>query len=159
MTKPPKCIVAQAPVIGTHTTQAGLRGSWFPACVRGNLLTNAAKYTEANGRIRLTALREGNEAVLRVRDRGIGIAPDMLPRIFKLFVQVDHATARSQGGVGIGLTLVKNLVEMHNGTVEAKSEGLGKGTEFVVWLPLSTRGRDEPEEQEFAEQGQVTPPT
>jgi PAS domain S-box-containing protein len=128
------------------------------AQVVGNLLTNAAKYTEANGRIRLTALREGNEAVLRVWDRGIGIAPDMLPHIFELFVQVDHATARSQGGLGIGLTLVKNLVEMHNGTVEAKSDGLGKGTEFVVRLPLSAQGREEPDGQEFAEQGQVTPP-
>jgi PAS domain S-box-containing protein len=128
------------------------------AQVVGNLLTNAAKYTEANGRIRLTALREGNEAVLRVRDGGIGIAPNMLPRIFELFVQVDHATARSQGGLGIGLTLVKNLVEMHNGTVEAKSEGLGKGTEFVVRLPLSARGREEPEGQEFAENRPVAPP-
>jgi CheY-like chemotaxis protein len=73
-------------------------------------------------------------------------------------VQVDHATARSQGGLGIGLTLVKNLVEMHNGTVEAKSDGLGKGTEFEVRLPLSARGPEESEGQEFAEQGQVTPP-
>ena len=97
------------------------------AQVVGNLLTNAAKYTEANGRIRLTAQREGGEAVLRVRDTGIGIAPDMLPHIFELFVQVDHAATRSQGGLGIGLTLVKNLVEMHHGTVEAHSDGLGAG--------------------------------
>jgi CheY-like chemotaxis protein len=81
--------------------------------------------------------------VLRVRDTGIGIAPDMLPRIFELFVQVDHASTKAQGGLGIGLTLVKNLVEMHNGTVEARSEGLGKGSEFVVRLPLSTQALDQ----------------
>ena len=106
------------------------------AQVVGNLLTNAAKYTDPHGRIGLTAEREGDLAVLRVRDTGIGIAPQMLPRIFELFVQVDHASTKAQGGLGIGLTLVKNLVEMHNGTVEARSEGLGKGSEFVVKLPL-----------------------
>jgi PAS domain S-box-containing protein len=106
------------------------------AQVVGNLLTNSAKYTEANGHIRLTAEREGGVAVLRVRDNGIGIAKDMLPRIFELFVQVDHASTKAQGGLGIGLTLVKNLVEMHNGTVEVRSEGLGKGSEFAVRLPI-----------------------
>lgn len=106
------------------------------AQVIGNLLTNAAKYTEPNGRIWLTAQREGHVAVLSVRDSGIGIAPDMLPHIFELFVQVDHAATRSQGGLGIGLTLVKNLVGMHHGTVEAHSAGLGRGSEFVVRLPL-----------------------
>ena len=107
--------------------------------VVGNLLTNAAKYTEPNGRIRLSAARVGDEAVLRVRDDGIGIAPDVLPRVFELFVQVDHSATRSQGGLGIGLTLVKNLVEMHGGTVAARSEGLGMGSEFVVRLPLAAR--------------------
>ena len=106
------------------------------AQVVGNLLTNAAKYTEASGRIWLTAERDGDEAVLRVRDNGIGISPNMLPRIFELFVQVDHASTKAQGGLGIGLTLVKNLVEMHNGTVEARSDGLGRGSEFAVRLPL-----------------------
>ncbi|HJT78138.1 MAG TPA: PAS domain S-box protein, partial [Gemmataceae bacterium] len=106
------------------------------AQVVGNLLTNAAKYTEPGGRIWLTADRDGDMAVLRVRDNGIGIAPHMLPRIFELFVQVDHASTRAQGGLGIGLTLVKNLVEMHNGIVQARSEGLGHGSEFVVKLPL-----------------------
>jgi signal transduction histidine kinase len=109
------------------------------AQVIGNILTNAAKYTDVNGRIWLTADREGNKAVIRIRDNGIGIVPTMLPRIFELFVQVDHASTKAQGGLGIGLTLVKNLVEMHNGTVEAHSEGLGKGTEFVVWLPLAVQ--------------------
>lgn len=105
--------------------------------VIGNLLTNAAKYTEAGGYIWLTARRIGDEAVLRVRDSGIGIAPEMLPHVFELFMQVDHAASRSQGGLGIGLTLVKNLVEMHEGAVEAHSLGLGQGCEFVVRLPLA----------------------
>jgi signal transduction histidine kinase/ActR/RegA family two-component response regulator len=109
------------------------------AQVIGNLLTNAAKYTEAKGRIWLTAGIESGIAVLRVRDTGIGIAPDMLPHIFELFVQVDHASTRSQGGLGIGLTLVKNLVEMHQGSVEAFSAGLERGSEFVVRLPLHSR--------------------
>src|SRR5262249_27938128 len=124
------------------------------AQVISNLLTNAAKYTEANGRIWLTAQREGDAAVLRVRDNGIGIAPDMLSRIFELFVQVDHATTRSQGGLGIGLTLVKSLVEMHHGTVEAHSLGLGRGSEFVVRLPLTTLKHEEPSESEKGEQPQ-----
>ena len=122
------------------------------AQVVGNLLTNAAKYTEPNGRIWLTAERDGDMAVLRVRDNGIGIAPHMLPRIFELFVQVDHAATRSQGGLGIGLTLVKNLVEMHNGTVEARSEGLGKGSEFVVRLPTSAQGLDQDQGRESRRQ-------
>lgn len=112
------------------------------AQVVGNLLTNAAKYTEANGRICVTARREGNDVILRVRDNGIGIAPDMLPHVFELFVQADHAATRSQGGLGIGLTLVKNLAEMHHGSVAARSDGLGKGSEFVLRLPLDLRSRD-----------------
>jgi signal transduction histidine kinase/CheY-like chemotaxis protein len=113
------------------------------AQVVGNLLTNAAKYTEPGGHIWLTAERDEDVAVLRVRDDGIGIAPAMLPRIFELFVQVDHASTKAQGGLGIGLTLVKNLVEMHNGTVEARSEGLGKGCEFVVKLPVAAKAFDD----------------
>jgi signal transduction histidine kinase/CheY-like chemotaxis protein len=109
------------------------------AQVMGNLLTNAAKYTEPGGCIGLIAERDGDVAVLRVRDTGIGIAPNMLPRIFELFVQVDHTSTKSQGGLGIGLTLVKNLVEMHNGAVEAHSDGLGTGSEFVVRLPISAQ--------------------
>ena len=105
-----------------------------------NLLTNAAKYTEPSGRIWLTTGRDGDMAVLRIRDNGIGIAPHMLPRIFELFVQVDHASTKAQGGLGIGLTLVKNLVEMHNGIVQARSDGLDRGSEFVVRLPLLEQG-------------------
>ena len=121
------------------------------AQVVGNLLTNAAKYTEAGGHIELSAQRDGDDAVLRVRDNGIGIAPDMLPHVFDLFVQVDHAATRSQGGLGIGLTLVKNLVELHGGTVDARSGGLGKGSEFIVRLPLSLRVADEASEYELSE--------
>jgi PAS domain S-box-containing protein len=106
------------------------------AQVVGNLLTNAAKYTEAKGRIRLAAQRDGPQVRLHVRDTGIGIAPEILPRIFELFVQADHASDRAQGGLGVGLTLVKSLVEMHSGSIEAKSEGLGKGSEFIVRLPV-----------------------
>jgi PAS domain S-box-containing protein len=113
------------------------------AQVFGNLLTNAAKYTEAKGRIQITARQEGDKAVLRVKDTGIGIAPDVLPHVFDLFVQVDHAATRSQGGLGIGLTLVKNLVEMHGGTVAAHSDGLGKGCEFTVRLPFVPQERPE----------------
>ncbi len=106
------------------------------AQVVGNLLTNSAKYSEPHGQIWLTAWREDDQAVLSVRDMGIGIAPDMLPHVFELFVQADHASTKAQGGLGIGLTLVKNLVEMHNGSVQAHSAGLGQGSEFTVRLPL-----------------------
>ncbi len=125
------------------------------AQVVGNLLTNAAKYTEANGQIWLTAAREHGEAVLKVRDNGIGIGPDMLPHIFELFVQVDHAATRSQGGLGIGLTLVKNLVEMHSGSIEAYSAGLGLGCEFTIRLPLTHRQQQPAAENENHEQKQV----
>jgi PAS domain S-box-containing protein len=127
------------------------------AQVVGNLLTNAAKYTEAGGRIRLAAEREGGEAVLRVRDNGIGIAPAMLPHIFELFVQVDHATTKAQGGLGIGLTLVKNLVQMHNGSVEARSGGLGRGSEFVVRLPLSVEAMEQGNDQGTGHRPQQPP--
>jgi PAS domain S-box-containing protein len=103
--------------------------------VMTNLLNNAAKYTDPGGRIALSASREGSEIVLRVKDTGIGIAPDMLPRVFDLFVQAERRLDRSQGGVGIGLTLVRKLVELHGGSVEARSEGHGRGSEFVVRLP------------------------
>ena len=87
------------------------------------------------GRMWLKGGCEGDKIVLRLRDEGIGIAPDLLPQIFDLFTQADHSPSISQGGLGIGLTLVRRLVEMHGGTVEAHSEGLGKGSEFAVSLP------------------------
>ena len=100
-----------------------------------NLLTNAAKYTDEGGHIWLTLQQEGEEAVLRVRDTGVGIAPELLPRIFDLFTQAERSLDRSQGGLGIGLALVQRLVEMHGGTVAASS-ALGQGSEFVVRLPV-----------------------
>ena len=96
------------------------------AQVVGNLLNNACKFTDKGGRIWLTVEREGEQAVIRVRDNGIGIAADQLARIFDMFTQVDTSLERSQAGLGIGLTLVKNLVEMHGGTVEAHSAGSGR---------------------------------
>ncbi len=101
-----------------------------------NLLNNAAKYTDAGGLVRMSVQQEGAEAVIRVRDNGVGIAPDMLPRIFDLFTQVDGALSRSHGGLGIGLALVRTLVEMQEGRVQAQSGGLGKGSEFTVKLPV-----------------------
>jgi CheY-like chemotaxis protein len=100
-----------------------------------NLLNNAAKYTDPGGQIELSARREDDELVLRVRDTGIGIAPDLLPQIFDLFVQAERHLDRSQGGVGIGLTLVRKLVELHGGSVDTYSAGLGQGSEFIVRLP------------------------
>src|SRR5450432_1282604 len=100
-----------------------------------NLLTNAAKYTDEGGHVWLTLNQEDEEAVLRVRDTGVGIAPEILPRIFDLFTQAERSLDRSQGGLGIGLALVQRLVEMHGGTVAASSD-LGQGSEFVVRLPV-----------------------
>ena len=99
-----------------------------------NLLTNAAKYTDDGGHIGLSVCLEGDAAVLRVRDTGIGIAPDLLPHVFDLFTQADRSLDRSQGGLGIGLCLVKRLVELHGGSVRATSV-LGQGSEFIVTLP------------------------
>jgi CheY-like chemotaxis protein len=109
------------------------------AQVLSNLLNNAAKYTEEGGRIDLTVESSGGEAILRVRDTGVGIAADMLPHIFEMFTQVQGSVSCSQGGLGIGLTLVRKLVEMHGGRVEGHSEGPGHGSEFVVHLPLLRR--------------------
>ncbi|HUR19680.1 MAG TPA: ATP-binding protein, partial [Vicinamibacterales bacterium] len=104
--------------------------------VIGNLLTNAARYTPEGGHIWVTASRQGDMAVLKVRDNGIGIDPSMLTRVFDLFVQAESAGTRPHGGLGIGLTLVKNLVELHRGTIEASSGGPGNGAEFVVRMPV-----------------------
>ncbi len=102
--------------------------------VLANLLGNASKYTDPGGSIVLAVAREGDEVTISVRDDGIGIAPEMLPKVFDLFTQADHSLARSQGGLGIGLTLVRSLVQLHGGSVEARSLGLGHGSEFVVRL-------------------------
>jgi PAS domain S-box-containing protein len=100
-----------------------------------NLLANAAKYTDPGGKVAVTGERDGEEALVRVRDNGIGIAPDVLPRVFDLFKQGPRSLERAQGGLGIGLTLVRRIVEQHGGAVEAMSPGVGGGSEFVVRLP------------------------
>ena len=102
-----------------------------------NMLDNAVKFTPAGGAIDVDVTREGQEAVLRVRDTGVGIEPEMLPRIFELFAQAEQPMDRSVGGLGIGLTLSRRLVEMHGGTITAASEGRGRGAEFIVRLPVS----------------------
>jgi CheY-like chemotaxis protein/two-component sensor histidine kinase len=114
------------------------------AQVLGNLLNNAAKYTEEGGRIWLSAGRTEDEIVLRVRDTGMGIPADMLSSIFDLFTQVDRSLDRAQGGLGIGLTLVHKLVEMHGGRVEAFSAGANQGAEFVVHLPALVEEQPSP---------------
>ena len=102
-----------------------------------NLLVNAAKYTPTGGDIWLNLRRVGGEAVISVKDSGVGISPEMLDDIFEMFTQLDRSLESSQAGLGIGLTVVRRLVEMHGGTVEAKSGGLGKGSEFTVRLPVA----------------------
>ena len=108
----------------------------------GNVLGNAAKYTDSGGRITVRARRRRRDVEISVRDTGIGIVAEVLPCIFDLFTQVDQPSGRPQGGLGIGLALVRQLVEMHGGTVTASSEGPGKGSEFVIRLPLSVERMD-----------------
>jgi len=108
------------------------------AQVFANLLNNAAKYTEKGGRIQLTGERQGAHVVISVKDSGIGIGADALPRIFEIFSQANPALGRSQGGLGIGLSLAKGIVELHGGSIEARSDGPGRGSEFVVRLPVAT---------------------
>jgi CheY-like chemotaxis protein/two-component sensor histidine kinase len=106
--------------------------------VFGNLLTNAAKYMEEGGRIAVEAEAEGEGFVVRVRDTGEGIAAEMLPRLFEMYTQVESSRQNSLGGLGIGLSLVKGLVELHGGSVEARSDGIGRGAQFVVRLPAAS---------------------
>src|SRR6185436_8845730 len=106
------------------------------AQVFGNLLNNAAKYTDRGGNVWLSAWRDGSEAVVSVRDDGIGLSPELRAQVFEAFVQADTSLERSRGGLGIGLTLVRQLVQMHGGTVEARSAGIGRGSEFLVRLPI-----------------------
>jgi PAS domain S-box-containing protein len=101
-----------------------------------NLLNNAAKYTDTGGLVRMTVSREGDDAVIRVRDNGVGIAPDLLSKVFDLFTQIDGSLGRSYAGLGIGLALARNLVEMQDGRLLAQSGGLGQGSEFTVKLPV-----------------------
>jgi CheY-like chemotaxis protein len=111
-----------------------------------NLLHNACKFTERRGRIGLTAQRQGGDVVVAVKDDGIGIPPDKLDSIFEMFSQVDQSLERSRGGLGIGLTLTRRLVELHGGSVEARSDGLGRGSEFVVRLPVAVERPSPPDE-------------
>jgi len=127
---------------------------WFEADptritqVVGTLLDNAAKYTPRGGEISVTGYREGAEVVLRVRDTGIGIAPEMLGPVFDLFVRADQSRAGSEGGLGVGLTLARTVIELHGGTIIAQSEGPGRGSEFVVRLPVGAPvGPPEPDDR------------
>jgi signal transduction histidine kinase len=147
------------PLIDSRKHELALSVSEDPLWVNGdstrlaqviaNLLNNAAKYTEPGGLIELGVGAEDDQVVFRVRDSGIGIAPDMLPKIFELFTQIDRSLDRALGGLGIGLSLVKSVVELHDGTVQAFSGGLGKGSEFVVHLPRLDPSmlNDRPEEK------------
>ena len=107
-----------------------------------NVLSNAAKYTEPQGEIRIDARQDGASVELRVKDSGIGISADMLPRVFEMFAQERQALDRSHGGLGLGLTIVRNLVELHRGTVSVRSDGVGKGSEFVIRLPAIPAASD-----------------
>ena len=107
------------------------------AQVLSNLLNNAAKFTEPGGSVSLAAERAGSHVVVRVRDTGVGLPPEALPRVFDLFTQINPSLKRTQGGLGIGLALVRRLVEMHGGMVAAHSDGPGRGAEFTVTLPVS----------------------
>ena len=109
------------------------------AQVFGNLLNNSSKYTKPDGKITLSARREGDEVVVTVKDNGAGIPADKLGSVFDMFMQVDRSSERSQGGLGIGLTLVKRLTEMHGGSIEARSAGVGQGSEFIVRLPVLSK--------------------
>ncbi|WP_170162388.1 PAS domain-containing protein [Caldimonas tepidiphila] len=109
--------------------------------VVSNLLNNAAKYTPDGGRIELSAAAEGGEVVVRVKDNGVGIAPEMLPKVFEMFTQVGRTLDRAQGGLGIGLSISRRLVEMHEGTLEAESRGPGRGAVFTLRLPLTEEAK------------------
>jgi signal transduction histidine kinase/CheY-like chemotaxis protein len=114
--------------------------------VFANMLNNAARYTDSGGQIRLEARREGDWAIVTLRDTGIGMSAGQIDQVFEMFTQVNRATDRSQGGLGIGLTMVRHLVRMHGGTVEAASAGPGQGSVFTVRLPLSQQALAESQE-------------
>jgi PAS domain S-box-containing protein len=158
-------VEATRPLIEERGHELSVRLPSEPICVEGdsvrltqvvsNLLNNAAKYTEPDGRIWITAEVEADEAVIHVRDNGIGISEEMLPRVFDLFAQAGDHRTHVEGGLGIGLSLVKRLVEMHGGSVEAHSAGPGKGSEFVIRLPVLV---DQTAEKEPVPEPAVGPP-
>jgi signal transduction histidine kinase len=112
-----------------------------------NLLNNAVKFSERESSISLSVEREGQEALIRVKDNGMGISSAMLPRVFEMFVQGDRPLEKTPGGLGVGLSIVKQIVEMHDGQIEARSEGIGHGSEFIIRLPVlqtnESRSQDE----------------
>jgi PAS domain S-box-containing protein len=147
-------VIAQAietvePLLREKEHQVSIVSSYQPLYVQGdfarlvqcvvNILTNAAKYTEREGQIRIVTRAEGPNAVIEVSDTGAGIAPDLLPLVFDLFVQSDRTLDRAQGGLGIGLSVVKRLIEMHSGEVTAESGGIGQGSTFLIRLPRIAR--------------------
>ena len=125
------------------------------AQVISNLLHNAAKYTDRGGSIWLTAEQRGHEAVVTVRDTGIGIPPELLPRIFEMFMQADRSLERSYSGLGIGLTLARQIVELHGGTITAHSDGAGTGSAFTVRLPVLLEAAPAPPRARPARERQV----
>jgi signal transduction histidine kinase/CheY-like chemotaxis protein len=141
-----RCLQAAEPSARAKSIQVGFQPSREPLTVEGdalrleqvvsNLVVNAIKYSPARSAVQVSTHREGDDAVIRVADEGIGIAPELLDRIFDMFVQAESSLDRAEGGMGIGLTLVKSLVELHGGTVAVHSQGRGKGSEFVCRLPL-----------------------
>jgi CheY-like chemotaxis protein len=152
---------------GRHELRVSLPGG--PLIVQGdrtrlvqvlcNLLSNAAKYTAPGGRIELEARAEQEEALISVADNGVGIPPEMLTRVFEMFTQVEDTLQRSQGGLGIGLTLVKRLAELHGGRVEAQSDGRGRGSRFLLRLPRARGAACAPaEEQGFELKSRSTRP-
>ncbi|MBA2722716.1 MAG: PAS domain S-box protein [Methylibium sp.] len=159
----PSAVELSHPLIETRKHDLEVAPSAEPLWVSGdparlaqvvsNLLSNAAKYTPDGGHIYLTAVREDGAAVVRVRDDGAGVPHEMLSRVFELFTQIGAEKDDRAGGLGIGLSLVRRLVELHGGTVAAFSEGLGRGSEFVVRLPLLSEGPDAAEPGAAAEGG------
>ena len=125
------------------------------AQVIANLLNNAAKYSNSRGHIWLNAWCEDDQVVLQVRDTGIGISPEILPHVFDMYVQAEEARDRTRGGMGIGLTLVRRLIELHGGTVRALSDGPGKGSEFVVRLPRNLEGESTSANETHANNGEA----
>ena len=134
-------VLQEAGRLGDHPVDLEIGEAWISGDetrveqIAVNLVENAVKYTPPGRRIRVRAAAEGNESLFEVSDEGEGIAPELLPRIFELFIQGERTLDRAQGGLGLGLTLVKNLVELHSGRVSAQSEGIGKGARFVVRMP------------------------
>jgi CheY-like chemotaxis protein len=162
-----QAVEASRPLIEARHHELSVSIQEKPLWVRGdfvrlaqavsNLLNNAAKYTNDGGSIRLDVESSEGWITIRVRDNGIGISANLLPHVFDLFTQADHSLDRKQGGLGIGLTLVKRLIEMHGGHVEARSEGPGRGSEFILQLPRHIVA-EQPEMQRSSDRTAVNAP-